>query len=227
MNKKHFAAAAAHHEAMFKAHTEMASKAKSKHDSLDDGDVHKAFYATIVETETGLAKSEKAMFEHNTAMAAECEKSENPAPAPAPAPAPVATATSDFIKIGTTADGHDIFRKATDEEKKAAGAPAPTTEAPKATSLDEMMESTKKALVEKALSSLTTDDTVAAAIKEMVLDQVAKALGDKMIPTNVRSIIPDAPGGSATPKNKLVPRAGEQPIDTSNLDPELAYLVNS
>src|SRR6267142_2565256 len=75
----HFKKAAAHHEAMHKAHAGHAAVAKAKHEGMDDGDVHKAYFKAVHEHHDEMAKLHKAHADHHTEMAAAVDEGEDKA----------------------------------------------------------------------------------------------------------------------------------------------------
>jgi hypothetical protein len=200
----HFHKAAEHHDALHKHHTEMSSYAKSKHDAADDADVHKAFLGKVAEHHAAKAALHKAHHEHLKAMAAECDKS---------------------LKAVGTEGTVDITK--TNATPAAASAAAPAAAADPVVAASEgvkgMMDTTVAALVQKALSSLKDDPKVAEEIQKIVLEQVQAALGGKLIPSDVRGVLPAAV--TLDPRPNLIPRAGQSiaaaPV---SVDPELADL---
>jgi hypothetical protein len=94
----------------------------------------------------------------------------------------------------------------------AAGATIPVT-----TGVDDMLNKTVNNLVEKAFAAMSEDPTVAKRIEDFLLEKVNAALGNKMVPTDVRAALPDG---------QLVPRPGQATLPTAANDvpPEFAFL---
>lgn len=223
----HFGKASAHHMALHKCHSAMAkaheghaTMCKAKADALDEGHVDKAYFGAAHEMHKAMAGHNAEVADHHKAQADHCtacqasmdgaaaEKAAGAAPAVATATAPK------YISMGKNAEGVELFKL--DDS----AAPAPAAAAATG-SVDEMIETTKKALVAKGLASMTDDPDVAKQIKEIVLKAVSQALGDKIVPTNVHGVMPlDMPSGPT-----IVQRPGGAPIDTSKVPAEFAELV--
>lgn len=199
---------AAQHEAMEKQHRELAALAKSKHDSMDDADVMKAFILKQSETHTAeadnhkkmavLAKSQEAEAE---AQATEAEKEELGKGTPAPA-------------SGTPAAAPAAAAPAAGTEAAAAAAPSPASN----DGIQKMLDDTTDALVKKALNEINTNPAVQQRIQEVVLEKVNAALAGKLEPSSVRGV---------APSTTIVPRAGadESLLKATGVDPELQDMV--
>jgi hypothetical protein len=209
---KHFSKAAEHHEKLHKAHAEKAEHheklfkahlahhefVKAKHEAMDDGDVHKAYFGKVAEIHKAKADHHEALHKTHKEIS------------------DLHKAHAEHLK--ETAEAMEDGDKAA---KAAAGAPAASGDkTASGGGVAEMVEETKTALVKKALASLTDDPEVAKAIQQMVLKGVQDALGDKIVPDGIRVVTPGVPAG-LTP----VLRKGQQDIDTKGVDPALVDMV--
>src|SRR5580765_3839950 len=196
--------AAAHHESLHKHHSEMAAFSKGKHDAMDDGHEMKAYMAKAAEHHAAKAAHHLKLHKLHKAHGEECDDMAKTfsadkalaAAATAGAPAPAAAATP------------------------AAPAAAPTG----GDGISAMVSETTAGLVKKSLEMLNSDPAVQDEIRKMVLEGVRSALGDKIVPTDVRAILPDMPGGSAAAP-VAHPRAGAPPVPTADVPPEFRALV--
>ena len=90
-----------------------------------------------------------------------------------------------------------------------------------------LINKTTDSLVAKALEALNSDPKVAEKIQEIVLQRVNAALGDKIVPDNVRGVVP------TNPNLKLIPRPGDKAADgatdlakaRTEVAPELAEML--
>lgn len=85
-----------------------------------------------------------------------------------------------------------------------------------------MIDDTTQSVVKKALETLDSDPKVAERIQEIVLQKVNEALGSKLEPTAIKTVIP--PG---TPAVTAVPRTGANLAKLADdVAPELRDLVS-
>ena len=203
----HFHKAAAHHDAMAALHKDMGEHCKAKCDSMDDGDVHKAFFGKSASHHVAKADLHKAHGDHLRAAATELE----------------AHAAEEDKEKAQKAAGVDpgAAAAAAGSTSSAAVASSADPNANSQTSVDAMIRETTQGLVKTSLEMLKTDSTVQDEIRKMVIEGVRTALGDKTIPDHVRVIGPAAPQGAT-----LIGR-DSKPINTDNIDPKLADMVGA
>lgn len=178
---EHFKKAAEHHEKLHKAHLAKAEHHKSlhevhkahqafvkaKHESMDDGDVHKTYFGKCADMHAAKAEHHESLHKVHSEIA-EAHK-----------------AHADHLnELASATDGEEKNAAAGNgaSKDKAAGAPGSTVES--------MMSSTVDALVQKALAELDSNETVKNKIQEVVLTRVNEALGSKIVPDHVRGAMP-------------------------------------
>jgi len=187
----------AHHDAMHKAHADHGAAHKAHADGLDAGDAHKAFHLGAASSHAGMADCHKAAAGHHDAIGAAHH-----------AHADALKAQLDSLKAlsgdfgGIKADG------------ATAATPIDITALAKGEgSLDARVAKLSEALVAKAFEALNTNPAIGEKIQEIVLSQVEKAVGSKLVPTDVHRVAPDRPGLAGT----LIPRFGAAPITKVNV----------
>lgn len=218
----HFTKAAAHHDglhkahdALHKAHAEHAAFVKGTHDAMDDGHEMKGYMAKAHEHHTAKAAHHKALSDMHKAHAEH-----------------LASLAKDFSDSGA----HEMPAGKTEQPvltKTEPAAPPVTPAEPVAaapTGIDAMVKETTAGLVKKSLEMLNSDTAIQDEIRKMVLEGVRSALGNKLVPTEVHSVLPDIPQRSRpgnTDGLQLVPRAGGPEIDTKDVPHELRQLVEA
>lgn len=178
------------HEKMAAAQTEHAAFAKGKADAMDDGDVMKAYMTKAADVHTAsathhssLAKAHQALAEQHTELAANVLEGKAATAKAAGDPAPTGNPT-----------------------------PTPAGDLAAGTGIAAMLEKTTDGLVAKALETLNTDPKVSEQIQQIVLARVNEALGSKLQPTKISSVIP-------------APRTG-QPSTAKDVPAEFQELVS-
>ncbi len=194
----HFKKKAEHHDKLAELHKSRHEFVKAKAESMDDCDVHKAYFAKCAEHHLSKSALHKA---HGDALR-------------------------------EAGQALEAFAAEEDAEKTAAqkAAAAATPNPPVAPAagdgaapgVDSMIKETTTGLVKASLEMLRTDPTVKEELRKMLLDGIRAELGDKIIPDNVRTVLPAAPAGAGL---KMVSRAGGPEIDTSEVDASLAKFV--
>lgn len=179
-------AMASHHEAIRKAHSEFAAHNKAMQDGLDKGHELHGHFGKAASHHDGLAAEHAGLHKAHTDCADKCKADMN--------------TIKSFV-----AD----WGGALPATSKAAGTVVtmPNTEG---LSIEEKLKVVSDAMVSKAIASIDDNPAVAEALQRIVLEQVEKAIGNKLVPTSVSAVAPTAaPFGS-----RAVPREGQKTMDT-------------
>jgi hypothetical protein len=200
-------AAAAHHEGLAKAHADAAATHKAAHDGLDDGDMHKTAHAA-------LAIHHQTMSTHHDGLAK------------------LHAAHADTMKAAADSVKADVDNKKAFAAEWGATVATQVTKAANGTAIvvpaggmEEKFQSVTEALVAKALESIAQSPKIHEMMENFALDHVNKLLGskisDKLIPDQVRSIIPpsEAYGSALT----AVPRTGQPAMNTEKVEVPLEF----
>lgn len=195
------AAVSAHHGAMASAHKVYAASNKAAGDGLSNDHELKHHFS--------------AAHTHHTEMSAHHEA--------------VAKAFHAHAEA-TKAELDTIKTLAADwgSAAKADGTPAPTNGIPLdvaalakgGSDLDTRIKAVSDAMMIKALEALDQDPMIAQRIQGIVLSQVEKAVGGKLVPSSISAVTPD------NPRFRAVPRGGQQPVpEQPNVPLEFQKLV--
>lgn len=195
----HHAALGVHHDAMSKAHATYATQTKAVHAGLSDDHELKAHLAQKV------AHHEAMSIHHGEIAKAHAAHAET---------------------MKTELDSMKSMSAEWGGTAKAAGAgggAAAIVAVPgePGSGIAGMITETTTLLTKKALESLDSDPVVQDKIREMVLKGVAAALGDKIVPDNIRGVITEWPGATIQP----VPRHGQPTAKTAPVAVEFEHLV--
>jgi hypothetical protein len=192
----HFKKAAAHHEALHKAHAGMASQHtdlhtmhKAKADGLDDGHEMKAHLGKM-------AECHKALADHHTGASA------------------LHKAHAEYLD-GLSAEGDGKAGKVDDLKKDV----VVTQVADIQGSLGAFLSDAVKANMEE----LKSDPSFKELIKGAVLEGVKLQLANKVEPTNVRGALDDNPNVRKD-NVKLILRPGQVQLEKVEVDPQLENL---
>jgi hypothetical protein len=198
--EKNFAfhkAVAVHHHAMAAAHTTHAAETKATHAGLPDDHELKSHLGKV-------AAHHEAMAIHHTAVAKAHEDH-----------AETMKGDVDAMKVLASDWGGPTV-------KAANGTPlsVPTGDGAPATGIAAMFNQTSEALLKKTLESFDTDPQVADFVRSFALKQISTALGDKIVPDNVRGVITNFPVVTA------VPRAGQREIPKNDVPLEFEKMLS-
>jgi hypothetical protein len=190
----------ARHDHLHKGHTDRAAEHKAHADGLDDGDAHKAHFHKAVLHHTSAAEHHKEAAVHHDA---------------------IAKAHHDHAdSLKTQIDSLKTLSGdwgATVKADGAAGTVDVAALAKGAGTLDERVSKLGEALLLKAFDALNTDPKIGEKIQEIVLSQVEKAVGGKLVPDNVRRFAPDIPGLPNQNVLTAIPRTGAAPLAKPNV----------
>jgi hypothetical protein len=90
--------------------------------------------------------------------------------------------------------------------------------------IEEMVQTTTEKVLEKALLTITEGGSIEKMVEQIVLAKVNEALGNKIMPTEVKGVIPTVPA-FAVPPFTMVPRPGqlEKVAEDAEFPVELAH----
>jgi hypothetical protein len=180
-------AVAAHHEGLAKEHHATAATHQAAHDALDNDH----------ELKNCIGKAAG----HHTAMAGHHESIAKAHHAHADA----MKADLDAMKALASDWGGPTVKAAT-------GTPASEPGTGGSLNVATMLQTTSELLMKKTLDSFENDPEVAERIRKFALGQITSALGDKLVPDNVRGVITNFPNVTLVPRAGA-PRAGEKTAD--------------
>ena len=197
------------HKAKAALHKAFHEHLKAKHESMADDSVDKAHYAKAAGHHKALADLHEGHAAYHETEAGKATTVDN--------------SKAEYVSIGKTADGVEIFKLAA--PKPAAAAPAVNVAATVTTGaapngIEGMVAETTKGLVSKSLEMLQTDPTVQDEIRKMVLEGVRSALGGQIVPTTARSFF-DQPNPNAMDGLRMVPRAGGPSLEKAKVSAEM------
>src|SRR6266705_656339 len=196
----HFTKAAAHHEAMHKAHAGHAIVAKAKHDGMDDGDVHKAYFKAVADHHEEMAKLHKAHADHHAEMAKATGDEEDGDKAVKAAAAAAAAVT----EPGTALNAADLN-----------------------VSVGNLMKDTVAEAVKSLKEDSSFKDLFKAAVLEEVKRQLGQQLEPTDVKVIIPSNVPGAGGSGAGVGVIPIARPGSAPLDTSEVPATLLHLVDA
>ena len=179
-------------EACAKAHAAHGVDAQAAHDGADDGDAHKAFMGKA-------AAFHKEMSTHHAEMAGHHH-----------AQAETHKAAIDAMKVLASDWGGPTVKAANGTSLSGEPGAAPT-------GVQAMLQATSDALLKKTLESFDTDPEVANFVRKFALEQMTSALGNKIVPDNVRGMIPNFPSITA------VPRTGQRQLNQDKVEVPLEF----
>jgi len=188
----------AHHDHMHKAHTDRGAEHQAHAAGLDNADVHKAHFQKAAVHHTTVAEHHKAAAGHHEAMAAAHHAHADAMKAQLDAMKALSGDFGQTVKADGSAAGGTIDVAAL---AKGVG------------TLDERVNKLSEALLMKAFEALNTNPVIGEKIQEIVLGQVEKAVGGKLVPTEVRRVAMEFPGGGIT----AIPRTGAAPVPKPNV----------
>lgn len=177
------AALAAHHDAMKSEHTTQAAHYKATHDGMANDHELKHHFSKGHTHHTAMAAHHEAVSKAHAAHA-ESVKAEVDA---------MKTMAAEWGGTATTkTDGGTPI-----DVRALAGGTG---------NLDDRIKAVSDAMMVKALEALDKDPSIAERIQNIVLGQVEKAVGGKLVPTEVSAVTSD------NPRHRAVLRPGQQPI---------------
>jgi hypothetical protein len=190
------------HTSLHKGHTDRAAEHKAHADGLDAGDPHKAHFLKAVLHHSSAAEHHLAAAEHHGEMAKAHHEHADGMKAQMDSMKALSADWGAAVKADTPGAPLDVAALAKGEG-----------------SLDARVAKLSEALVAKAFEALNTNPTIGEKIQEIVLAQIEKTVGGKLVPDNVHKVVPDIPGLPGSGPNVLtaVPRTGAAPIAKANV----------
>jgi hypothetical protein len=201
----YFTSEAEQSEAMSKAFAALAKDNKDAHDAKDNDDDSKAAHGKAAESFKALSASLEARAKSERARAE------------------VAKADLDSLK-GVVAEWGGTTAAITHKAAAGANAVAAAAGAP-VSNIEQMLDETKMALVQKAREMMNNDPDTLNFIKAAIVQEVQRALGNDIRPDSVKSVIPAAPAAYGSGLT-AVTRPGQPPMQTKpNVSLQFEHLI--
>lgn len=203
----HHEAMAGHHDAMSKAHHAQAEHHKAETDAM------KAVVTDLNKTASGAAPAVVVSTEKGTSMKAEDIKK---------CAVAMGLSEEDFKKQFPTV----VEAPAAAAVIPGSSAAAAVIASANALPLEQRLNGVTDLLVQKATEAVNSDPKVAEMIQQIVLMRVGEALGKKIVPDSISSVIPsDVP----TFGIRAIPRPGgpAPSIDKAAVPPQFRHLITT